>query len=60
LAYSWNIVLKIEAFCFLLFAFNLFLLPLQSFWAEYTGAAQEIGQNLLKLIKRAELKDKRV
>jgi hypothetical protein len=38
----------LKLFYFLLLAFKLFLLPLQSFWAEYTGAAQEIEQNLLK------------
>jgi hypothetical protein len=39
----------LKLFCFRLFAFCIFPLPLQSFWAEYVGAAQGIERKRLKL-----------
>jgi hypothetical protein len=54
---GWRITFDQISCVFLasLFAFTFFLLPLQSFWAEYTGAAQEIGQNVLKLDQKGRI-----
>jgi hypothetical protein len=55
-ASGWSRLIKFHAvFPASLFAFTIFLLPLQSFWAEYTGAAQEIEQNLLKLDQKGRI-----